>query len=163
MHRRTAAAATLAALAGGAALAVAADAQDGSPRTIDFGLRAPAARDFKQLDVKPRGTSPGDRSVGAQTVTLAGHPVGRALLDCVALDASYRGRACTVTLVTREGQLTAQGGGEDRALPGHGGHGRTGDVFAITGGTGGYAGARGTLRVHSGRRGGGTATATLTP
>jgi hypothetical protein len=108
---------------------------------------------MKQIDVKPRGTSVGGRFLVAETLRRDRKPIGRALLDCTALDASYLGKNCAITLLTRDGQITAQGGGEDRPLPGSGGDPGTGDVFAITGGTGTYAGATGTLRVRSTRKG----------
>lgn len=151
MHKTTLALATSAALIGGAGLAVSAHGQ--TARTLTFTASQPGRHDARQVDANPRGLSLGDGYVGAQTIRVAGKAVGRALMDCVDLDYRYRGRACTVTLLTRDGQIVAQGGGEDRPLPGHGGDAGTGDTFAVTGGTGAYAGATGTLSARESRHG----------
>jgi hypothetical protein len=153
MTRTTIALAATAALIGGATLAVTAQGQDQSAQTIMLRGGPAAKRDMKQIDVKPRGTSVGDRFLVAETLRRDRKPIGRLLLDCTAVDASYQGQNCVITLLTRDGQITAQGGGEDRPLPGSGGNPATGDLFAITGGTGTYAGATGTLRVRSTRKG----------
>jgi hypothetical protein len=158
MTRTTIALAATAALIGGTTLAVTAQGQDQSPQTITLQGGPAAKRDMKQIDVKPRGTSVGDRFLVAETLRRDAKPIGRLLLDCTAVDASYKGQNCVITLLTRDGQITAQGGGEDRPLPGSGGDPgsgdpQTGDVFAITGGTGAYAGATGTLRVRSTSKG----------
>ena len=142
-----------AALIGGAALAVTAQGQDQTTKTITFTAGQPARRDMKQIDIKPRGESLGDQTIGAVTVRRNGKPTGRLLDQCTAVDASYEGQTCTITLLTRDGQIIAQGAGEDRALPGHGGNPATDDVFAITGGTGTYAGTTGTLRPRSTSKG----------
>jgi hypothetical protein len=153
MSRITIAVAASAALIGGAALAVTAQGQDQAPKTITFTAGQPARRDIKQIDIKPRGESLGDQNIGAVTVRRDGKPIGRLLSQCTAVDASYEGQMCTITLLTRDGQIIAQGAGEDRALPGHGGNPASGDVFAITGGTGTYAATTGTVRPRSTSRG----------
>jgi hypothetical protein len=150
MNRTAIALTASAALLGGAALA---QGQDQGPRTMTFQLATPAKRDVKQFDVKPRGDSVGDRFLSAATLRRDGRRVGRALVDCLALDQSYGGQACVITLVTRDGQITAQGAGEHKPLPGTGGDPGTGDTFAVTGGTGSYDGAAGTLRVEHGPEG----------
>ena len=165
MRHTTIAIATSAALIGGAALAVTAQGQDQTQdqttKTITFTAGQPARRDIKQIDTKPSGESLGDQNIGAVTVRRNGKPTGRLLNQCIAVDASYEGQTCTITLLTRDGQIIAQGAGEHRALPGHGGNpGNTDDVFAITGGTGTYAGATGTVRPR-GTREGATITVTL--
>jgi hypothetical protein len=147
MRRTTIAVAASAALIGGAALAVTAQGQDQTTKTITFTAGQPARRDIKQIDIKPSGESLGDQNLGAVTVRRDGNPIGRLLSQCTAVDASYEGQTCTIILVTRDGQIIAQGAGEHRALPGQGGNpGNTDDVFAITGGTGIYAATTGTLR-----------------
>ncbi|MGH2967681.1 MAG: hypothetical protein ACRDK0_01255 [Solirubrobacteraceae bacterium] len=153
MTRTIIALAATAALIGGATLAVTAHGQDQPPQTITLQGGPAKQRDIKQIDVKPRGTSVGDRFLVAETLRRDRKPIGRMLTDCIAVDASYEGRICSITLVTRDGQITAQGGGVDRPLPGRGSDPETADVFAITGGTGTYAGATGTLRVRSTRKG----------
>lgn len=129
MRHTTIAVAAFAALIGGAALAVTAQGQDQTPQTITFTAGEPARRDIKQIDIKPRGESLGDQNIGAVTVRRNGKPIGRLLSQCTAMDASYEGQMCTITLLTRDGQIIAQGAGEHRALPGHGGNPGTGDVF----------------------------------
>jgi hypothetical protein len=155
MTRKTLALAASAAVAGTTAVAAVAAHGQAQPttQTITFSAASPAKRDMKQIDVRPRGISLGDRFLGAETLRRDGRPAGRALLDCTALDASYQGQACVVTLLTGAGQITAQGGGEHRRLPGGGGASTGGDEFAITGGTGVYAAASGTLRVRSSSKG----------
>ncbi len=154
MRHTTLAIAASAALIGGAALAVTAQGQDQTTKTITFTAGQPARRDIKQIDIKPSGESLGDQNIGAVTVRRDGKPIGRVLSQCTAIDARYEGQTCTITLLTRDGQIIAQGAGEHRALPGHGGNpGNTDDVFAITGGTGTYAGTTGTLRPHSTSKG----------
>jgi hypothetical protein len=151
-HTRVTLAAS-AALIGGAALAVTAHGQTQPTKTVTFTAGQPKRRDIKQIDIKPRGESLGDHTIGALTVRLDGKPIGRLLNECTAADASYQGQMCTITLLTRDGQITAQGAGEHRPLPGHGGDPGTSDTFAITGGTGTYAGATGTVSPRSTRRG----------
>ena len=153
MSRTTIAVATCAALIGGAALAVTAQGQDQTTKTITFTAGQPARRDIKQIDIKPSGESLGDQNIGAVTVRRHGKPIGRLLSQCTAVDARYEGQMCAITLLTRDGQIIAQGAGEHRALPGHGGNPGTDDVFAITGGTGTYAGTTGTLRPRSTSKG----------
>ena len=151
MHKPTLLLATSAALIGGAGLAVSAHGQ--AARTVTFTAAQPGRHDARQVDANPRGLSLGDGYVGAQTIRLDGRPVGRALMDCVDLDYRYRGRSCTITLLTRDGQIVAQGGGEDRPLPGQGGDPGTSDTFAVTGGTGAYASATGTLAARESKHG----------
>jgi hypothetical protein len=153
MTRTTIALAAGAALIGGGALAVTAQGQGQTPRTITFMAAQPAKRDIKQIDVKPRGESLGDQTIGAVTVRLGGKPVGRLITACAAVDARYEGQMCTIIILTRDGEITAQGAGEHRALPGQGGDPGTSDVFAITGGTGAYQRATGTVRPRSTSRG----------
>jgi hypothetical protein len=149
-RRPLAACAALAVLAS----VIAAGTADGQSagRTLHLTASDPARRDVAQLDVRPRGLSAGDRLVAAQTLRSGGRNAGRLHTVCTVVDASYHGQDCTVTLILRDGQLTAQGGGLDRPLRGVGdGSPGAGDPFAVTGGTGAYAGAGGTLLVR-GRR-----------
>ena len=140
-------------LIAGAALAVTAQGQDQTTKTITFTAGQPARRDIRQIDIKPSGESLGDQNIGAMTVRRDGKPIGRVLSQCTAVDASYEGQTCTITLLTRDGQIIAQAAGEDRALPGRGGNPGTDDLFAIIGGTGTYAGTTGTLRPRSTSKG----------
>jgi hypothetical protein len=111
-----------------------------------------SSRDQKMVDVRPKGISLGDQFLGAVTLRQAGAPAGRTEVDCVVIDHTYAGQACSLTLILKDGQVTAQGAGVDKRIPGVGGTTPpTGDEFAIMGGTGAYQGAAGTLRLKSGR------------
>jgi hypothetical protein len=104
------------------------------------------------VDVRPKGLSLGDEFLGAETLRQAGAPAGHMEADCMVIDRTYAGQACSLTLILKAGQVIAQGGGVDKPIPGVGGTTpATGDEFAITGGTGAYRGAAGTLRLKSGR------------
>lgn len=115
--RTTIALAATAALIGGATLAVTAHGQFQPPQMITLQGGPANQRDIKQIDVKPRGASVGDRFLVAETLRRDGKPIGRMLTDCSAVDASYEGRMCSIALVTRDGQITAHGGGVDRRRP----------------------------------------------
>ena len=78
-----------------------------------------------------------------------GELFGRALVVCTINDASFQGQQCAFTLVLRNRQITVHGGGLDRRLP-HSPPPSGADVFAVTGGTGSYAGANGTLTIRHG-------------
>jgi hypothetical protein len=109
-------------------------------------------RDQKAIDIRPKGLSLGDHFLGSETLRQAGAVAGRLEADCVVIDRTYAGQACSFTLILKDGQVTAQGAGVDKRIPGVGGTTpSTGDEFAIMGGTRAYQGAAGTLRVKSGR------------
>jgi hypothetical protein len=141
---RALAAPTIAVLAGSALALGTASGQQG--RTLTFTGPDPKPRDVKMIDVKPKGLSNLDRYVVATSVRSGGHVVGRVHGECVILDRSYRGQDCHFVLVLRDGTITADGGGLDRAIPGAP---RDPDPFAdeyaVTGGTGAYAGASGEM------------------
>jgi hypothetical protein len=155
MSRKPVAIASAAALAAGAAvaLAVAAPGQQTAARTLTFSAAAVSPADDRQIDVGPRGFSIGDRSLGSQTLRDGARPVGRLEGDCVILDATYNGQQCVITLLLSDGQITTQGAGVNRPLPGVRSGDGAGDQYAITGGTGRYAGASGTLTMRPGRNG----------
>jgi hypothetical protein len=119
-------------------------------RTLTFTVPPPAARDQHQVDVPPRGLSLGDQTVGAVSLRTHGQLFGRALVVCTISDASFQGQQCAMTLVLRNGQITVHGGGLDRRLP-HSPPLGGPDVFAVTGGTGRYTGATGTLTIRHGQ------------
>jgi hypothetical protein len=148
MPRRTLAAAAVAAVLGGGVLAATASGQDAG-RTIELTGGAPAKRDVTQVDVRPRGMSIGDEYIAAQTLRSGGRVAGRVHVVCTLVDRSYAGQDCRITLLLADGQISATGGGLDRPVPGvgDGSAGADGDPFAITGGTGAYDGAAGTLLV----------------
>ena len=143
-----------AALLVGSAFAVAqADGQAG--RTIVLTSPAPTARDvkrgdFKQVDLAPHGVSPGDYFLAAGTLRENGQVAARAHATCTVIDHSYRGQDCQFVLVFRDGTITAAGGGINRLLPGQAPPPpHAPDEMAITGGTGAYRGASGTLSMQS--------------
>jgi hypothetical protein len=108
--------------------------------------------DQRMVDLPPKGISLGDHFLGAVTLRQAGAVAGRMDSDCVIIDRAYEGQACSLSLILKNGQVTAQGAGVDKRIPGVGGTTPpTGDQFAIEGGTGGYQGAAGTLRVKAAR------------
>jgi len=126
-------------------------AAHGDPgRTLTFTAPPPAPRDQHQVDVPPHGLSLGDQFVGAVSLRTHDELFGRALNICTITDASFQGQQCAITLVLRNGQITVYGGGLDRKLP-HSPPPSGADVFAVTGGTGSYAGANGTLTIRHGR------------
>jgi hypothetical protein len=141
-----------AALLAGSALAVsAADGQTG--QTLNFNGSAPTARDVKQVDVRPHGRpSTGDQIIGAVALRQDGRLAGRLHLICTILDRSYEGQDCQFVLVLRDGTITASGGGLDRLLPGQRpSPPHSPDEYAITGGTGTYHGASGTMSMQAHR------------
>ena len=69
--------------------------------------------------------------------------------DCLAVDLRFEGLQCTLTAVLADGSITLQGASLAKHIPGASAPSQ--DVYAITGGTGAYVGAAGTMR----RRGNG--------
>jgi len=69
----------------------------------------------------------------------SGQRIGRTQTACTVINASHSRLQCTGTIVLPLGEIAVQGGGQP--------------PFAVTGGTGAFAGARGTLdgREHDGR------------
>jgi len=117
-----------------------------SARTLVFSSPAPIAREFKQVDARPRGLSIGDHFVGAVSLREDDRIAGRMHVACTSIDRRYKGQDCDLVLVLRDGTVTASGGGLDRPLPGRRPSSpRDSDELAITGGTGAYRGASGVL------------------
>ena len=114
-------------------------------RTLTFMVPPPAARDQQQVDVPPSGPSLGDQFIVAGSLRRHGQLFGRVLTLCEFNDATFQGEQCSVTLVLRNGTITAHTGGLDRRLP-HAPPPGADDVLAVTGGTGSYEGANGTIR-----------------
>jgi hypothetical protein len=86
----------------------------------------------------------------AETLKQGDATAGRLELDCVNVDARLMGDACQMTLLLKDGQITAQGGGLKKSLPGVAPTStEAGDEPAITGGTRAYEGAAGTVVVKS--------------
>ena len=133
----------------GLSTAVVGEAQQQGPPTGTFRLlqRSRDAK-FRFVDVPPlqglrRTPTPGDGAVITGPMRdSAGSKVGR-LQAVFAFTSPKRGQAqVAATFVLRDGRISASGADTNA---------RT-DEFAVTGGTGRYAGARGTLRVTDGKR-----------
>jgi hypothetical protein len=144
MPRATALATALAAAGAATAIAVLpAQGQDPpATRTLTF-ASTQAQRDFTAIDTKPKGESIGDRFEFASLLRQSGHVAGRVEADCVGVDATYKMLDCSLVVLLAGGRLTLQGGYLAKSVPGVGG---TREEYAITGGTGVYTGATGTMR-----------------
>ena len=99
--------------------------------------------DEHAIDTRPKGPSVGDRWLLASTLRQAGKVAGRLEAECVGVDKTYGVLQCNVVVILRDGRLTLQGASVSKPIPGVGG---TGEQYAITGGTGNYQGATGTMR-----------------
>lgn len=99
--------------------------------------------DEHMIDGRPKGPSVGDRWLLASTLRQAGKVAGRLEGDCVAVDKTFGVLQCNVVVVLADGRITLQGASVDKRIPGVGGRG---EEYAITGGTGAYEGASGTMR-----------------
>jgi len=138
----------LATLAAGAAVAAtmalpATGQQPPSARTLTL-TSVQAKGGEHDIDLPPRGQSVGDRFVFASTLRRQAKLVGRMEGDCLAVDLKFEGLQCTLTAVLTDGSITLQGASLGKRLPGATAPAQ--DVYAITGGTGAYVGATGTMR-----------------
>ncbi len=138
----------LATLTAGAAVAAAtalpATGQE-APATRTLTLTSVQAKGGERsIDTPPRGDSVGDRFVFASSLRRDGGLVGRMEGDCLAVDLRFQGLQCTLTAVLADGSITLQGASLTKHLPGA--TAPSEDVYAITGGTGAYLGAAGTMR-----------------
>ena len=143
--------AALAAAAAAAGIAVLPASGQDQPttRTLTF-VSTERAGDEKVVDVRPKGYSVGDSYLLSALLHRGGHVAGRIEAHCSLQDPTYHAQACTITAILADGQLTLQGAGLDKKLPGVGG---TAEAYAVTGGTGAYVGAAGTMtRRGNGRR-----------
>jgi Allene oxide cyclase barrel like domain len=98
----------------------------------------------RAIDAPPRGDSVGDRFVFASSLRRDGRLAGRMEGDCLAVDLKFEGMQCTLTAVLADGSITLQGASLSKHIPGA--TAPSEDVYAITGGTGAYVGAAGTMR-----------------
>ena len=135
------AALSAAAVAAGIAVLPASGQNQPATRTLTF-VSTEKANDEKFVDVKPKGYSVGDSFLLSSLLHQGGHVAGRVEAHCSLQDPSYHAQACTITAILADGQITLQGAGLDKKLPGVG---STGEAYAITGGTGAYVGASGTM------------------
>jgi Allene oxide cyclase barrel like domain len=140
-----------AALAAGAIAAIVAvlPAQGQRPtdmRTLKF-ISTEKQGDEHAIDTRPKGPSVGDRWLLASTLSQAGNVAGRLEGDCAGVDKTYGVLQCSLVVVLPDGRLTLQGASVSKRIPGVGGKG---EEYAVTGGTGAYEGAIGTMRRKSG-------------
>jgi hypothetical protein len=98
----------------------------------------------RSIDAPPRGESMGDSFVFASTLRNGARMAGRMEGDCVAIDVKFEGLQCTLTAVLADGSITLQGASLTKHIPGA--TTPSADRYAITGGTGAYLGAAGTMR-----------------
>lgn len=106
------------------------------------------------VDLRPKGPSVGDRFFLAETLKQGGATAGRLEIDCVNLDARFKGEMCQVTLLLRDGQVAAQSAGLKRSIRGVAPTvTAAGSEYSITGGTRAYQGASGSMLVKSTRSG----------
>jgi hypothetical protein len=137
----------LATLAAGGAVAAAtalpATGQEATSKTLTL-TSVQAKGGERAIDAPPRGDSVGDRFVFASTLRRDGALVGRMEGDCLAVDLKFEGLQCTLTAVLADGSITLQGASLAKHIPGA--RAPSQDVYAITGGTGAYVGAAGTMR-----------------
>ncbi len=134
--RRTALAAAVVLAGAGTALAVAPAAADAPLRLVTVAVPDRTT----DLDLGTPGPSAGDTQVFLDDVQRDGETVGTSAGGCTiaTLSETRLVAVCTTTLTLPEGSLTAQGAfDEDPTV------GPTGFTWAVTGGTGSYAGAGG--------------------
>jgi hypothetical protein len=113
-------------------------------RTLEFrSVQGP--RDFKFVDLRPKGDSAGDRYTFSTTLKSSGKRAGRLEADCVAVDPTYKGLQCSVTAILADGRLTAQGAYLGKRIPGLG---HVGEQYSITSGSGAYEGVTGIVKRH---------------
>ena len=98
---------------------------------------------FVTDDVAPKGQSLGDTWVYSGAVTRAGEPFGRYEGVDVGVDGKIQGFVRTSMLLLSDGTIAVQGGGGNVGASGWKPGAK--DELAVVGGTGAYAGVRGTL------------------
>jgi hypothetical protein len=152
---KTAIAALAAGAAAAAASALPATGQDtgASPQTQAQTLTFTSTQgraDEHDLDLGPHGPSVGDRFVLTSTLHRGGKVAGRIGGECTFVDRKYQGLSCALTAVLSDGTIAISGESLAKRIPGVSG---PQERYAITGGTGAYAAATGTMtRSGSGKR-----------
>ncbi len=119
------------------------------PTTLEFLLDVENG-DFDESSFGGKGDVVGNHHYSAMTLLSDGSVAGRALLDCMVADPTYEGQMCTGVLLLDGGTLTLQNAGEHKSIegvdPGP-------EAFAVTGGSGKYAGASGEMTVGDSEEG----------
>jgi hypothetical protein len=104
-----------------------------------------------RVDARPKGTSPGDVFVFSTSLRRGGKLDGRAEFVQTVVDPRYRGISMRADLLLSDGTLELQGAGLSHRAPG-GAKPTSETDMAIVGGTGAYAGGRGSVKlIPSGR------------
>jgi len=99
---------------------------------------------FVTDDLAPKGRSVGDTYVFSGSISRAGKPFGRYEGVDVSVDGKIQGFVRTAMLLLSDGTIAVQGGGGN--VGANGWKPSANDELAVVGGTGAYAGVRGTLR-----------------
>jgi hypothetical protein len=152
----TAAALSAGVLAAATTSASSAAGEDGAT-TLTFALASRRVSET-HVDVGRKGPTLGDRYLTGVSLKSAGKIAGRLEIDCVALDRVYEGQMCTLVAILADGTLTFQSAGVSAPIPNVG---TPAEAYAVTGGTGSFAGATGEMSVGEGDHG--PATITLLP
>jgi hypothetical protein len=106
--------------------------------------------DERYIDLPPKGPSAGDRIVLSSRLSEGGRAAGRLEGDCVLQDKPFAVIHCGIVVLRADGRLTLHGAYAGKRIPRVGG---TREEYAVTGGTGAYQGATGTLtRSGGGKR-----------
>jgi hypothetical protein len=133
------------AIVGGLAIAHAGTAQEPGMRTLTLVQKKtkPTFVDLGRKSSSSFNPSPGDLTVFAAKLSQPdGTPAGRSQGYCVAADVRHRGEQCSYSFDLREGQID----GEGKVV-----YGRRFSI-PVSGGTGAYEGARGSVAFTVGRR-----------
>ena len=112
--------------------------------TLSF-LLSDRAMASKNIDIGRKGPSIGDRHLTAISLTRDGAVAGRVEIECVAIDRVYQGQTCDLAAQLSDGTLFFEGVGFHKRIPNVGAGDDT--VYAITGGSGAYAGAEGEVHI----------------
>jgi hypothetical protein len=95
---------------------------------------------------RPQGHSAGDTITFSTTLIRNGKPAGRGEYAQTVADARYEGVVMQGQLLLPDGTIALEGGGLNKRPPG-GADPKSERDMAVVGGTGAYAGARGTVRM----------------
>ncbi|MDQ4052747.1 MAG: hypothetical protein M3237_08595 [Actinomycetota bacterium] len=100
--------------------------------------------DYDQVGGGKNGTSLGGHHMAAMTLESDGKVAGRMLMDCTVADPTYDGQTCSGLALVDGGTLAFENVGLHEPIPGiDPGE----EAYAVTGGTGEYAGASGEMVV----------------
>jgi hypothetical protein len=100
---------------------------------------------------RPKGTSAGDTVNFSVALLRDGKPAGRGEFAQTVVDNRYQGVSMQAELLLPDGTIDLQGGGLNKRPPG--GAAPTRDsTLAVVGGTGAYAGVRGTAKLTAAGR-----------